>query len=64
MEFKPEEENINQEEMGNEKLTSSTGPNKTKTFLEAVFEECTENIGGNGQGVGCLLLQRQNSCYY
>lgn len=50
--------------MGNEKLTSSTGPNKTKTFLEAVFEECTENIGGNGQGVGCLLLQRQNSCYY
>lgn len=32
MEFKPEEENINQEAMGNEKLTSSTGPNKTDIF--------------------------------
>lgn len=43
MEFKPEEENINQEKTGNEKLTSSMGPNKTKTFLEAVFEECAGN---------------------
>lgn len=43
MEFKPEGKNINWEKKGNEKLTSSMGPNKRKTFLEAVFEDCAGN---------------------